>query len=222
MRVFLVCILLLAAVPLAASELTVDIPFDQSRVSLDDAGPYTRVSVRGLPSYHGEGLPALPIMPVWVALPTGCRAQGMEVVDARYTSLRGSHEVMPSAVPVPFSVEQRIVPVEPDPHIYDRDVTFPERRVEFRSSGPFMGIPIATAVVYPVRWNAADGVLEVLSSMTVRVSYEYDADMMTVSRRTAESENRARSIVENMVANPEGVSASGAAIVAPRELAYGE
>ncbi|MGM0627608.1 MAG: C25 family cysteine peptidase, partial [Candidatus Fermentibacterota bacterium] len=222
MRFLLASILLLAAVPLAASELTVDIPFDQTRVCLDDAGPYTKVSVQGLPSYHGEGLPALPIMPVRIALPTGCRAQGIEVVDAQYTSLRGSHEVMPSAAPVPFSVEQRIVPVEPDPRVYEGDVTFPARRVEFRSSGPFMGIPIATAVVYPVRWNAADGGLEVLSSMTVRVSYEYDADMTTVSRRTAESESRARSIAENMVVNPGGVSPSGAAIVAPRELAYGE
>jgi hypothetical protein len=222
MRFLLSAVLLLAAVPLAASELTVDIPFDQSRVSLEDAGPYTRVSVQGLPSYHGEGLPALPMMPVRVALPTGCRALGAEVVEAEYTSLRGSHEVMPAAAPVPFSVQQEVTPVEPDPHIYEGDVTFPMSRIEFRGSGPFMGIPIATAVVYPVRWNAADGRLEVLSSMTVRVSYEYDADMMTVSRRTAESEQRARSIVEGMVVNPQGVSASGAAIVSPRELAYGE
>ena len=222
MRFLLASTLLLAAVPLTASELTVDVPFDQSRVSLEDAGPYTRVSVRGLPSFHGEGLPALPIMPVRIALPTGCRAQGIEVVEAAYTSLRGSHEVMPSAAPVPFSVEHRIVPVEPDPRVYESEATFPERPAEFRASGPFMGIPVATAVVYPVRWSVADGALEVLSSMTVRVIYEYDADMMTVSRRTAESESRARSIVENMVVNPGCVSASGAAIVRPRELAYGE
>jgi hypothetical protein len=222
MRVLLASVLLLAAVPLAASELTVDVAFDQSRVSLDDAGPYTRVSVQGLPSYHGEGLPALPIMPVRIALPTGCRAHGIEVVDAEYTALRGSHQVMPSAAPVPLSVDAPVEPVVPDPHVYDSDVTFPASRIEFRDSGPFMGIPIATAVVHPVRWNAADGGLEVLSSMTVRVSYEPDADMMTVSRRTAESEQRARGIVEAMVVNPDGVSASGAAIVQPRELAYGE
>lgn len=41
MRFLPASILLLAVLPLAASELTVDIPFDQSSVSLDNAGPYT-------------------------------------------------------------------------------------------------------------------------------------------------------------------------------------
>ncbi len=222
MRFLLASILLLAALPLAASELTVEIPFDQNSLRLEDAGPYTKVSVQGLPSYHGEGLPQLPIMPVRFALPTGCRALDVEVVEAEYTSLRGSHQVLPAAAPVPFSVEQDIVSTEPDPHIYEGDITFPFSRIEFRGSGPFMGIPIATSMVYPVRWNAASGGLEVLSSMTVRVSYEYDPYMITVNRRTAESEQRAQDIVGNMVVNPEGVSASGAAIVQARDLAYGQ
>lgn len=213
---------LLLAMPIVASELVVDIPFDQSSVVLDEAGPYTRINVPSVSYITQEGAPCLPVMKARVALPTACRAIDMEVLEAEYTTLPGKHLVMPAMAPVPFSVEQEIHPVAPDPHIYERDVTVPDRVIEFENSSVFMGIPIATYTVYPVRWNAADGQIRVLSNLRIKVSYEYDESVMTVRRRSADSEQRAQSIVRNMVANPEGVSASGAAIVDKRDLAYGE
>ena len=153
----LTAILLAGFATATAGELVVDIPFDASQLQLDQFGMYTRVIAPGLPSFCEEGLPMLPRMPVRVALPTGCRATSVDVVSAEYGSLDGRFTVMPADEPVPFSVDQEIHPVEPDPHIYGHDRVFPFEMVEFGSSSALWGIPVATLTVHPVRWNPLSG-----------------------------------------------------------------
>ncbi|MBN1433335.1 hypothetical protein JW921_01155, partial [Candidatus Fermentibacterales bacterium] len=215
-------ILLAGLTAASAGELVVDIPFDASLVSIENLGVYTGVTVPGLGLLNREGFPALPYMPVRVALPTGCRATSIELLDADYASLDGYFRILPSEAPVPFSVEQEVYPVEPNPVVYGSDVTFPFDIVRFNSSGALWGIPMARLTVYPVRWNPASGQIQVLESITVSVSYEYDPDVMTVHRRAESSEQSSMDLARKLVVNPEGVSPSGAEIVEARELAYGQ
>lgn len=222
MRKLILFLVASAAVPAFAGELVLDIPVDPSAVETREAGPYTMVWIDGEGVISVEGQPALPMLPVRVALPTACVADGVEIVSETWTPIRSRCTVMPAGPTLPLSVEQTVHPVEPDPHIYGHDRTFPFSTVELRSSGAILGIPVASLLVYPARWNPASGGLEVLSGLTVRLSYHQDPGSMTILRRTAQSEQRSMDAVRAIVINPADVSGSGADFVEPRALAYGE
>ena len=54
------------------------------------------------------------------------------------------------------------------------------------------------------------------------LTYEFDPDVMTITRRAESSEIQAQELAAKLVVNPEGVSPSGAELVAPNDLAYGQ
>lgn len=212
---------LVCVVAAAAGELTVTVPFDRSEVELTEEGLYTVVAVGNLPNIVKEGSPYLPVMPVRVALPTGCRATGIEVIDASYHDLYGCYDVLPANEPVPLSVEMDYVQAPPNPDIYNRSTYFPSSMAAFHSSSVWWGIPMAYMNVFPVRWNPASKTLQVLSEMTVRVTFEEDPSVRLVRRRARASEEKAMEIARRLVVNPLDVSPSGATLVSERDLAYG-
>ncbi len=205
-----------------AGELTVTVPFDGSTVNLSREGIYDGVSADGLPYIAYEGAPCLPIMPVRVALPTGCRATGIEVTDAEYSELTGCYDVMPASEPVPLSAPAEYVQAAPDPGIYSLSEYYPRRVATLHGSSVWWGLPLAYLVVNPVRWNPSSRQLQVMESATIRVTYEEDPSVLLVSRRSGGSENLAMEIAARLVANPEGVSPSGAELVRSRDLEYGQ
>ena len=223
LAVFSVGLLLLAGASIvSAGELVVDIPFDASGLQIDQLGIYTRVVSPGMSLIEHEGWPRLPVLRAKVALPTACRATRVEVLDAEYESVRGLFDILPAGPLVPFSVEADVRPVDPDPHIYNSDEFFPYQICELSSSGVIWGIPLAYLDVSAVRWNPVSRELQVLSSVSVQVTFEYDPDLLLVNRRLQSSELRAQQLVSKMVVNPEGVSPSGAEFVSARDLAYGQ
>ena len=222
MKYLVTIIMFAAAFSVSAGEMTVPVPLNASAINFDEAGIYTRITGTGMGLMGAEGEPSLPEFTARIALPTGCAATSIEVVDAVYTDIRGRFTVMPASAPVPLSVEQEIYPVEPDPHIYSSSTSYPQRPVSFEGSSVIMGIPVAYVNVFPVRWNPASRTVEVLTGLTLNVTYENSPAATTVSRRSIQSELRSQEIVRNSVVNPEAVSASGAAIVDSKYLAYGE
>jgi len=214
--------LLVLAGAVVADPFLVSIPLDASAIQLERSGPYTSVSYEGATLINGEGLPALPELPVTVALPTGTVAEGLTVVEAVYTPLLGRHDIMPLGPAWPFSIEPPDQPVVRDMHVYGNAAAYPREAVTLKGSGPIMGIPVADLSVFPVRWSPVDGRLEVLSALTVSLDAVSSPEASTIQRRTVRSEQRSMDIVRAMVANPADVSGSGAILVDSRELAYGE
>ena len=215
-------VLLIAAFTVTADEMTVTIPVDASAIQIEETGPYTRVTGIGMRSLTIEGSPCLPVYTEKIALPTGCAATGIEIIDAEYSDIRGKFTVMPSSLPVPFSVEQEIQPLQPNPEIYSSTESFPSTSLEFINSSVVMGIPVAYINIYPVRWNPASGTIETLTNLTINVIYENSPQASTVSRRSIQSELRSQEIVRNTVVNPDNVAHSGAAIIDSKDLLYGE
>lgn len=217
---------MLAALALAgfatAGEMLVSIPLDASAVELDQVGPYTRVTYEGATPINGEGLPSMPVLPVTVALPTGTVARSMTVAEAVYTPVRGRFDVMPCGPALPFSVEHTPRPIDIDESVYGSSTPYPVETAHLDGSTPILGIPTADLDVYPVRWNPRSGTIETLTSLTVSLEIEQSDEARTILRRSAQSEQRSMDIVRAIAVNPEGVSPSGAEIVASRDLAYGE
>ncbi|MCK4807131.1 MAG: hypothetical protein KAT09_05775, partial [Candidatus Aegiribacteria sp.] len=87
---YLVSVCLLTAVfAVSAAEMTVSISVDASAISLEEAGIYTRITGNGMGLMGAEGEPSLPEFTARIALPTGCAATRIEVVDAVYAPVRG-------------------------------------------------------------------------------------------------------------------------------------
>ncbi len=222
MKYFVSFVLLSAVFTASADEMTVTVPVDASAINFEEAGIYTRITGSGMELMGNEGTPSLPRFTARIAIPTGCSATEIEVVEAEYSSIRGSFTIMPAAAPQPLSLEQEIYPVEPDPAIYSQSSFYPGQPVKFAGSSVIMGIPVAYASVFPVRWNPASKTVEVLSNLTLNVTYETSSEASTVVRRSLQSELRSQQIVRNSVVNPEAVSGSGAAIIDSKALTYGE
>ncbi len=222
MKYLFTIILFISAFSASAGQMIVPVSLDVSAINFDEAGIYTRITGTGMRLMGAEGEPSLPEFTARIALPTGCAATGIEVVDAVYTDIRGRYTVLPASAPVPLSVEQEIHPVEPDPHIYSSSTPYPQRPVKFAGSSVIMGIPVTYVNVFPVRWNPASKTIEILTDLTLNVTYENSPTASTVFRRSIQSELRSQEIVRNSVVNPEAVSSSGAAIVDSKDLTYGE
>ncbi len=222
MKLFLAVLMLTALFSVSAGELTVTIPIDRSTINMEEVGPYTRITGEGMRLMSKEGLPCLPVETVRIALPTGCTATSIEIIDAEYISERGRYTVMPAGPRVPLSVDEEIYPVEPNLEIYAGTEVFPSAPIDFRGSSVIMGLPVAYTNVYPVRWNPADKTIDILSSLTVRVTYENSGAASTVNQRSLQSESRSMDIVRASVVNPQDVAGSGANIVSSKSLTYGE
>lgn len=205
-----------------AGELTVSVPFQGSDLRVESEGLFTSVTLPDMPSVMVQGAPALPVMPVRIALPTGCAATSVDVASISWETIPGCYDVQPSSGCVPISAGIDQVQSLPDPHIYGRDAWFPGSPVQLVNSSVFWGIPIAYVKVNPVRWNPASRTLEVISSLDLDVTFTEDESVRLVSRRTESSERTAMEIMRRLVLNPEGVSGSGAALVAPKDLTWGQ
>ncbi len=205
-----------------AGELTVSVPLQGTDLNIQREGLFTSVTIPGMLSVFNEGSPALPIMPVRIALPTGCRATDIQVTGVEWETVSGRFEIQPASGCVPISAGYDQVQAEPDPHIYNRDEYYPGHVAALASSSVYWGIPLAYVTVNPVRWNPVTKNLQVLSDLSISVSYQDDQSVRLVERRTSASENMAMDIASRLVVNPEGVSGSGATLVAPRDLTYGQ
>jgi hypothetical protein len=222
MKLFL--ILLLLAGFAYSGELTVTVPFDGSSVTMRDYAGYTVLYSPETYPIATPGVPALPVLPLQVALPPESRAVSVTVVDAAYIPVRGRFDILPATEQVPLSLmDITDIPLpSPDPGIYNSSETFPQVTAVFESSGSLLGFPVARISVYPVRWNPASGQLETLDSVTLTVEYVPDPSARTVQVRSVGSEQRSGDLVRNLVINPEGVFSSGAVMVESRDLTFGE
>ncbi len=152
--ILLIILSVLQAVVFAGS-MIVNIPLDPAQISVVDRGVCTSVTHPEGYTIYSPGVPDLPVVPVQVALPTGCRAVGFEVVEAGYATLDGSHYITPSSGCFPISRPELALPAEPDAHIYGHDRFYPSVPVMLNSSSVVWGIPVAYLTVFPARWNPA-------------------------------------------------------------------
>ncbi|MCD4776113.1 MAG: T9SS type A sorting domain-containing protein [Candidatus Aegiribacteria sp.] len=222
MKTLLISTVLVIALAAGAGEIIVSIPINASAINISEAGIYTRITGTGMGLINNIGEPSLPAYTETIALPTGCMATEIEIINDEFNCVRGRHNVMPEQTPVPFSVEWDVAPVQPDPAIYNSNSFYPSNSVEFAGSSVILGIPVAYVKVFPARWNPISRTVDILTDLKLRVTYESSPEASTVSRRSIQSELRSQEIIRNTVANPEGVSCSGAAIVDSKDLTYGE
>lgn len=183
-------------------------------------GPFGQgFSLPGSSSLARPGEPALPALPLYVALPPGTAAVSVTLEDFVEISLPGTYDVRPMQRGVPISRPWEFVYTPPDPAAWHSTADRPV--VALTGSGGLMGFPVANLVFRPVAWDPSSGEAVLRTSVTFTVHCE-PAACTAPRSRTAGAEALAVEIVRASVVNPWQVGSSGAAIVSADELPYGE
>jgi hypothetical protein len=216
----LLIIVVAVSFPLLAYEHSITVQPDYSGIQFCRDGDFSRIELPGSYSLGMEGEPDLPFLPVRVALPSGTRAVSMELADCQYRELTSVERVVPVIWQV-CGMEDTAAEPEPDGGIYSLSEPFPEGNLQEWGSGTLWGYPIAVCWLRPVQWNPATGEIRVLKSAELRITVENDRGI-PVHARTGWSEETSGDIVRSLVANPMDVGSSGAALVAPRQLDFGQ
>ena len=198
---------------------TVQPDYDGFQVIRD--GVYHRVILPGSPFLGIEGEPDLPHMLLRIALPTGCRADNVTITNCVFDTLPSTYAIVP-VTPVLCSIDAEPAFPLPDEHIYASSSFYPANLLEIWQSGILWGIPLASAWIRPIQWNPATGELRVLRMLELAVEYEEAQIQPDIRARTQWSEDRAREILCSFVLNPGDAGYSGATILDPKQLEYGQ
>jgi len=194
-------------------------------LSLDDItvahGPLgERVSIPGASPCARPGDPALPSVPVLVALAPGMRVDSVTTLSVDRIDLPGRYDIRPMQHAVPISRPGDFSITPRNAEAYSRVSSEPA--VSFTSQGSLMGFPVAGLVLRPMAWNPLSGRLTAGTSITFTLHCTPDGGSCAPKARSAASERIAREIVEASVINPGEVGSSGAVILDADALPYGD
>jgi len=194
--------------------------FDSRQLSVS-SGPFGQsIMIPGASPLAHPGDPAIPAMPLLLALPGGMIADSLTVDEVLETTLQQRVDLRPMQHAVPISRPQDFVPVGRRQDAYARDTGYPV--LEMTGQGSLMGFRVADLVFRPVDWDPSTGLMTIRNSVDFTIHCSPAASSVAPSARTAQQEDFARSVVEARVINPGDVRSSGASIVSPLDLPYGE
>lgn len=219
MKAFL-CLLILVGGAAWAQDLLFHYDFATGQVSISD-GPYGQsILIPGASPLAHPGDPALPALPLYVALPTGTAAEYLTIDGVYETGFPGAVDLRPMQHAVPISRPGDFVPVHRNAESYSRVSEAPALMLS--GQGSLMGFPVANLVFRPVSWNPVSGLLTIRESIDFTIHCSRSSSCVVPGARSDQSEELARSVVQATVINPFDVGSSGAAIIPSRDLPYGE
>ncbi|MEO0022126.1 MAG: C25 family cysteine peptidase [candidate division WOR-3 bacterium] len=195
---------LLVPVLLFAGMITKTLEFSPTELSITSVNGYDVVQLKNAGSVTEPGKPALPVVPVNVAVPANATVTGIEVIPLATEELAGSYRVHPAQEPVVLSAKSQPGFVPPDPQIYTRSEPFPGRFYDWNGyTGTMMGWRVCGFGVYPLQYEPASGRLTLYRRLQVRVSYQEGAvSPVRLSERQLVAFAPA---VRSVVVNPEDV-----------------
>jgi hypothetical protein len=104
------------------------------------------------------GKPALPAIPVTVALPPGTEIASVDVSYGEPVALPGTYRVMPTQEPTPWSSEKGIATAA-DAEAYASSEAFPGKLAYSFESGNMGGYGVGSVLIAPVQYVPATGKL---------------------------------------------------------------
>lgn len=220
MRLSLSLMIVLFGIGMSDTLLVVVQP-DINGLQLIREGSFQQVVLPRYPFLGLEGEPDLPHIPLKIVLPGGCRAEHVTVRNCTFDTLPGTYTVAP-VIPVICSIGSESASATPNEHIYLSHSFYPANLLELWQSGVLWGMPLTSIWIRPVQWNPTTEQLRVLRMAEIVIEYGIDYGQPTIRARTQWSEDRVRDILFSIVLNPGDVGYSGAVIVEPKQLEYGQ
>ncbi|MFH1690173.1 MAG: C25 family cysteine peptidase [Candidatus Eisenbacteria bacterium] len=171
--VTIVLVLGLAAPVAWSAHLDHTVSFDESDLVVTERDGYDVITLRGCDLTRDIGLPQLPVLPLTLALPTGARVVGIEILEAesseRVVKLRPMPGQHPRILPVP-GLDIPFHPfVEADPSVYGGKRPYPASIAELRSAGHLGDARLVGVAVHPVQFLPSVGKLRFFGSISIRL-----------------------------------------------------
>lgn len=205
---------------LLGSSISFEVTPDVSSLCFLDEGSYQRITLENNLTLGLDGEPSLPSIPIKIALPPGMNATNISIDSCIYENLPGRYTVFPvTPTFCGFELEPSIP--APNEDIYSNNSFYPNIALDKWESGILWGFPLASYWLRPVQWNPVTGQVRILTSAKITLELE-NSSFVPISERTSWSENTARDLIRKVVINPGDVVSSGASIISPEELEYGQ
>lgn len=195
-------ILTLPTAPANATEVTAALTFSAPTVEKVDG--YDRVTMQETRNINQAGSPNLPSFGAWLLLPPGERALSVELQNAKWETVSGQFIIEPTATPHPLSLPNPPETV-PDPGIYAGDNVYPPSATASLNTHLKRGYALTTCLIFPVRWNPADGTLEYLASAQLVVQSGSGEREQESFNRFFKGDRTTELWVEKQVLNPEQI-----------------
>jgi hypothetical protein len=157
--------------------------FEEADLRFDRVQGYDLVSVDGARWLTRPGEPRLPAVPHRVALEPGSRVVSVSIRAVDSLALADAYDIMPAAQPQPISggTPGRYVPRGDS--VFLMSEFYPASHGEYVGAGNLGGVPIADIILYPVRYNPADGAMVLATELIIEV--EYGGDGARIDRPSA-------------------------------------
>ncbi len=152
-----------------AAETGLVITVDMAPPTVVEGGDWVGVRCPGATPVQRVGAPELPVLTKLIAVPAGCTPRVVAVeLDGRRRQ-RLERPVAPHRADIPKLLPPAPRPYRPDPSIYGRDASFPERRARIRECAELRGQRLAVLEVYPATYHPLTRELAWTTSMRVEL-----------------------------------------------------
>ncbi len=189
--------------PAIATEISTQLTFQTPTVEMVDG--YNRVMLQGTRNINDAGAPTLPSMGIWMLLPPGDKAVSYSLNGEKWEKLDGKYNIEPTPTPHPLSLPNPPETV-PDQNIYNSKVPYPASPTSGLATHLKRGYALSTCLVWPVRWNPADGSLEYLTNAELVIQTEPGNRETEAFNRFFKGDRRTERWVTDQVRNPNELS----------------
>ena len=200
-------VLLLALSPAWAEEFRGKERFSPDDLTFSRTAGFDVVELRDGSFAATTGSPLVPCKHIEVALPDGATVTGVTLLDAVFTDVEGSYDLMPAARPRKISNPAQGNPFVKDGQIYGTSANFPGEGVEVVQEWDMVGQRFVTLRLFPVQYNPVSGRISLATSVSYEVRFDVDPDF---TRKTFNLSDRVRANTERSLkgcaVNPDAVT----------------
>ena len=161
------------------------------RLFMENSGSTTKV-----------GLPQVPVMGQYIAIPSGAQAR-VEIIDSKSKLLKG-YTIYPAQEPIP-EVSGALSPkFKIDKSVYSKNSFYPSSIARLDDPVVIRGLSTSILRISPVQYNPAKQTLRVYSKLRVRIIFENSKAYFIEKRlRSPAFDNIFKTLVLNPVKEPE-------------------
>jgi hypothetical protein len=198
----LIIIALMISITAYAGSFTQTMRFSEHDLSFETVDDYTIVHLKGAAMHQVTGAPVVPVAVFNVLVPANATVTDMRVLSATEQALDGKFVLLPGQEPRPISYQGEIAFTEPDNLIYNSGTVYPEKLVDYSSTGTKSGYRIASFGVFPLRYTPLENKLSLVTEITIEINYtESSAQQITEKQKQIFSQ-----AVQTLVTNPEDLN----------------
>ncbi|MEO0083893.1 MAG: C25 family cysteine peptidase [candidate division WOR-3 bacterium] len=200
-KLFLLAIFL--PILLSAGTIVKTFNFSEKDLKLQPIGEYYLINLNGLPAYQIPGKPIVPIAVYNVLIPASAEVRQINVIAKQEKTISGEYLLYPAQEPQPISYQGPSKFINPDITIYNSEEVYPDKYVDWSSTGTKSGYRLASFAIFPIHYVPSERKLMLLSEITLEIVYE--ENKVFAQPITEKQKEIFSSDIKRLVINPDDI-----------------